>query len=382
MDKLLKILTSSISRVVFDKPQEEFGALSIEQAKALFACAKGHDLAHILGYDLKDSSVIPEEVKKYYVQAFMTAVSRHEMISHQLTRVKERFNQNKLYYIPLKGAVIKNLYPQPWMRTSTDIDILIKREDLEIATKLLIELGFEKGDTLVYDIAFTIDNSVTVELHFGFYNEKNQKEYTRLLEEIWQTATVIDGSFEMQMTDKYLYYYHLEHMAKHVKHGGCGMRSFVDLVLLNQMQGVDADGREEIIKKANLEKFNNACVKLANVWFNGESHQELTKCLEEYILNGGTFGTFQTQANAQVVRRGSKTKFIFSRIFLPYSDLTERYPKLKKHKCLLPYYQVHRWVAGIFKGKGKDAKKQVKASLKVSKKTQKQLKQMFNNLDI
>ncbi|MBO4954226.1 MAG: nucleotidyltransferase family protein, partial [Clostridia bacterium] len=34
-------------------------------------------------------------------------------------------------FMPLKGAVIRQYYPEPWMRTSCDIDIHVKKDRLE-----------------------------------------------------------------------------------------------------------------------------------------------------------------------------------------------------------------------------------------------------------
>lgn len=42
-------------------------------------------------------------------------------------------------YMPLKGSLIRDWYPEPWMHTCTDMEILVKKEDIECATAILCE---------------------------------------------------------------------------------------------------------------------------------------------------------------------------------------------------------------------------------------------------
>ncbi len=44
-------------------------------------------------------------------------------------------------HVPLKGSIIKNMYPSIDMRTMSDMDILIKREDAKKVHDILIEMG-------------------------------------------------------------------------------------------------------------------------------------------------------------------------------------------------------------------------------------------------
>ena len=47
----------------------------------------------------------------------------------ELNNVCDVFTKEKLVHIPLKGSIIKNMYPSTDMRSMSDMDILIKRED-------------------------------------------------------------------------------------------------------------------------------------------------------------------------------------------------------------------------------------------------------------
>lgn len=68
--------------------------------------------------------------------------------------VKERYKHAKLLfealkdipYAVIKGAVLsEQLYGSPFVRRSGDLDILLRRQDLRIAKKVLLEHGFVQG---------------------------------------------------------------------------------------------------------------------------------------------------------------------------------------------------------------------------------------------
>ena len=44
-----------------------------------------------------------------------------------------------LIFIPLKGSVVRDLYPERWMRTSADIDLLIREDQEKTCEELLID---------------------------------------------------------------------------------------------------------------------------------------------------------------------------------------------------------------------------------------------------
>ena len=99
-----------------------------EDISALFVLAKKHDLAPILAYALNQNALIQKDNKVHqkFLQEQSIAVFRYENINYELNKAVELFEKHKILNIPLKGSVIRSLYPQPWLRTSCDIDILIK----------------------------------------------------------------------------------------------------------------------------------------------------------------------------------------------------------------------------------------------------------------
>ena len=71
------------------------------------------------------------------------SVYRNEQIKYAFAQICDTFELSSIPYIPLKGSVIRPYYPKESMRTSCDIDILVKEENHEAAIDVLVQRGFK-----------------------------------------------------------------------------------------------------------------------------------------------------------------------------------------------------------------------------------------------
>ena len=135
MEKTVRMMMDLIASEACGKeidPKEY--ALSDEELKDLYRLSKFHDLAHLVGNALIKKDLIRNaEIRQRFEKQVMTAVYRYERTNYELQRLCDTLNEAKIPFIPLKGSVIRNCYPEPWMRTSCDIDILVHEKDLENA---------------------------------------------------------------------------------------------------------------------------------------------------------------------------------------------------------------------------------------------------------
>ena len=67
------------------------------------------------------------------------ALYRYEQKKYVKEQIEKVLDRENIEHIFLKGATLCNYYPEPWMRTSCDIDVLVKREDHQkVVNRLLI----------------------------------------------------------------------------------------------------------------------------------------------------------------------------------------------------------------------------------------------------
>ena len=342
-----------------------------EVLPALFKLSKRHDLAHLIGDALDKNGFLPEGgARKHFLQERNMAVYRIEQLRYEYEQLFSVLEEMQVDYLPLKGTVIRSYYPEDWMRTSADVDVLIHRTDLDKIVACLKErFEYEQEYVGSYDSTVISPTGFHIELHFDLITKYDNETANDLLANVWEYAEKIEGSYRHIMRDDYFYYYHLAHMARHFIDGGCGVRPYVDLWLLNNKISFNQEQRNALLEKGGLLKFAQASEKLSRVWMEEETHTQESQWLEDYLLNGGVYGNSENKVVIQQGQTGSRSKYILSRIFMPIEEMQYRYEVLKKHKWLYPFMVIRRCFEVLFKD-GKRIKKELKTSEDISNKKQ------------
>ena len=351
----------------------------------LYKLAKKHDMAHIVGAALERRGLLGnDEVSAAFRKQQMLAVYRYETINYELEEIRELFEGEGIAFMPLKGSVIRKYYPQPWMRTSCDIDILVREEELERAIDALVnKLEYTNGGREYHDVSMYSPSKVHVELHFSLVDETSFPKANDVADRVWSnSAPIREGSFEYVMTDSFFEFYHVLHMAAHVRGGGCGVRPFLDMWILENKIDRDTADRERLLEEGGLLAFANSACELSNAWFSGAEYTDISRQLEDYVINGGVYGSVQNKVAAQKDNSDGRFKYILSRLFLPYSVLKTKYPVIEKHKWLTPFMQVRRWFSRIFGGRMKNSMQEIKAEKSVSREDIEKTAELFSSMGI
>ncbi len=351
MDTTLKMLTDVIKSEVCGAPLS-LSPLAEEEARALFELASKQGLAHLVGDVLCRHSLLPDgEAKAAFEKNAFAAFGRYALMQREIQTLCSIFEEAHIPYIPLKGTVIREYYPTPWMRNSGDVDILVKQEDYERAKALLLEKGYTFHVEYTHDASFNSPIGIHLELHYCLVEKSILPHAAEILESAWEHAhPVRDGAFRYEFSDDFFYLYHVAHMAKHYLHGGCGIRPFLDLWVLKHRVPHDTSARFAILDACNLTSFAKATEGLAEYWFGDGEKSPTTETMEHFVLTGGVYGNKENFATVKSVSRGGTISHILWLFFLPYNDLKHSYPVLKKHKWLYPFCQVHRWFKRLFQG--------------------------------
>lgn len=358
--------------------------ISDENIDELYQAAKLHDLAHIVASSLEKLGVLGDnEISKKLSKQQMLAVLRYERINYELGELCRILEENKIPFMPLKGSVLRAYYEQPWMRTSCDIDVLINESDIDSAVGKLSEKGYKIGEKASHDVSIFAPSDVHIELHYNLVEDVSIGNSKEILSDIWKNVTLKEGTrYHYVMPDELFYFYHIAHMAKHFENGGCGVRPFLDMWLLNHKFSPDKLRRDEMLSRGGLLKFARGCEELSEVWFSSAAYSDLTKCLEDYILRAGVYGNEKNRVVVNQANKGGKASYIFSRIFLPYDLIKFQYPVLQKHKWLTPIMEVRRWFNLLKKDKAKSKLRELKISNNVSDDNRNEAAEMLKKLGI
>lgn len=155
--------------------------------------------AYIVSVALERAGRMPQgELGEKLKQQENLALYRYMNQDYASQEIGEVFTEKQIPFLPLKGSVLREEYPEPWLRTSGDIDILVHEQDVKRASQVLMETcGFSREGGDKKDISFMRDEYVHVKLHRNLIRtDLIQALQTR---EIWAHAAKSESDYRYEM---------------------------------------------------------------------------------------------------------------------------------------------------------------------------------------
>lgn len=349
-----------------------------ELLKKIYKLLKFHGFNHVLfNFSKENDFELFSPLKEIVESDYFSALSKSENTSFESGQIIEALSKAKIKHVILKGEELKSLYPKGFIRQSADIDVLVEEENLEKALKILNE-NFEivSQERNFHDVTLITASNVVIELHFTL-SENDEK--LDLITNDWKD-NLVNGknAYNYKLNTEFLICYLVTHTAYHFYNGGAGIKAVIDLYLIKNLPF-----NKEIVlnrlKVGGLDIFYEKLNDLALVWFDGNTHTDLTLKIQEFILSGGEYGNYYQSKKAV---NNKNVNNIVKKIFLPYSTLCNYYPSLKKCHLLYPVFIVHRFIKALFSKEKLDrAKKQIKAE-DIGEEKKENLNNLFKELNL
>ena len=342
-DYLIHLTAAAINNT---KPEELPENLTFKQ---VFSFGAPHEIVNLVYYSIEKLEKKPDEPlltkwRELRDHAIVKDINQTAMAEEYRNMLKEA----KIPFYEMQGTRMKSLYPSSDMRTMSDMDFIIDRENIFKANEIFKAAGYETEIILDNEIQFSLPPNIFVEVHTYFSPDGDRSaDYLKEL--------II--SEDEKLNEKAFYLFSILHTAKHYFARGCGIRRILDIYLLNRKYP-DMLGDEFIkkcLKKSGMLTFAKNISLLADYWF-GESHKE-TKTIRKMgilIKTSALHGVFDGNANDSIKMRkaygmkSAKLKYLLNRIFPPLILMVQMFPILGKHRLLLPVFWVYRWLRAIF----------------------------------
>jgi len=336
---------------------------------------RAHNVSSITAEALSKFELVPDDIAEALCKKSAFALFADVSQQREIALISDIFEANAIQAILLKGAVIKNYYPQTSLRTMADVDILIHSSDEGRVHTLLLENGYlsvtfggKKENTYT-------KGCVTLEIHKSFFIYEDS--WARLFEdkasELYafnRCVPINKMKYIYKMDNELMLVYMLSHIAKHMHTGGIGVKAFLDIAVLLSSVEVDFERVNSDLERLNLYDFAQNAIALANYWFTDEAlKNENSEELAEFILRCGAYGrpAYFIAANEALKKDSvSLLPYAFRRAFPSRESMLKRYPVLQKNRLLLPFCYIKRlWFSCV---KSSIAKKCVKNELRTVKK--------------
>ena len=139
----------------------------------LYQAAKKHSLTAIVAYALKSAGISNQK----FHQAWAKSIRKVTAMEIDKELLFQEMEKEKIWYMPLKGTVIKDLYPSIGLRQMSDFDILFDKAYAEKVRDILLGLGFscENFREESHDVYFKQPVS-NFEMHTALFRKRHKKE--------------------------------------------------------------------------------------------------------------------------------------------------------------------------------------------------------------
>lgn len=289
-------------------------------------------------------------------QKYCQLILRDHTQMTALKKVYAAFEENGIDYLPVKGCVLKELYPNPAMRTMGDADVLIRMEQYAQICAIVEDLGYTLGGEADHAIPWQ-HKDLLIELHRSLIPSFQTKEY-QYFKDVWQRAVPAGGyRFGLSQTDFFIFIF--LHYVKHYRDGGIGLRQLTDLWIMQTLHPeMDMELIRGEIEKLNLLQFFDYTQQMLRVWFMDEIPDQRMLYMTEYIFSSGSWGTAENAAVSHALRiaaeegsnKKARGKLFVKALFPSATEMAGRYPVLHKAPWLTPVFWPYRWVtAALFR---------------------------------
>ncbi len=311
--------------------------------------AKKQSVLNIIAYACENLSEKPDAKTMKFLKEFrMQKIVVEAQQEIEFCDAMDKLEEMGAKHMPLKGYIVKNLYPSPDMRTMGDLDLLIEKEKCDEIVSAFVADGFTS--CAEGDLHSNVERgNAYIEFHRSMVNEKHETLYG-YFGNGFHRAKLADGySCRYELTHEDLYIFLIAHVAKHYRYGGTGIRSLLDLYVYRKAYpDMDYDYISAELEKIGLRIFGEKVEKIADNWFSGNFNGEYDT-VSSYIVSGGVYGDENAPLLIEFINESqgsiktTKIKKWFETVLPGKELMTTRYPILKKFIFLLPLFWIVRF---------------------------------------
>lgn len=306
---------------------------------AVYEASQKHLLTAICAMSLESAGIKDDR----FTQASAKAIRRIVQMDIDRAQLFEHFEKENIWYMPLKGSLLKDLYPKYGMRQMSDNDILFDSTRAEDVKRIMESMGFTcehigRGN---HDVYFKQPVS-NFEMHTGLFSDthialglRDFIEYYKNVKE--RLIKDENNACGYHFSNEDFYVFMTAHEYKHYSNGGTGLRSVLDTYVYLSKLGdkLDMQYIKTECKKLGMAEFESQSRSLAMNLFGAKKLTEENKQMLKYIAFSGTYGTIENMINNKVAKYGNsklaKMKYTLRRLTIPLSEKNERYSALKAY---------------------------------------------------
>ena len=322
--------------------------------------SKHHSLNAFFYKVVLDTKVVIEEKNLNKLeQYYLFNVRKATLFEKERKELYQYLNEQEIDFLPLKGIIIKDYYPDQYSREFADNDILFDDKKTELVKQFFVNHDYiveyyKKSNHDVYQKKPVLN----FEMHRALFGETGDNEkIVAYFNDYLSKATIKEGK-EHQLSNEDFYIYFTAHSYKHYHVSGCGIRTLIDYYVYLKNTKLDFNYINQELAKLDLLDFSNNISELAIKVFDDQPLNQEEEEMLLYIASSGTYGTMEHSV-AKGVKEKGKFGYFMQRVFPPYRFYKNAYPWAYKCPILIPIAWLARFFRILFKNP-KRAKSELK----------------------
>lgn len=307
--------------------------------------SKANSLSALLYLTLKNTKVKIDKDKLNSLEASYAAnIKKGIGFDKERKELYQYLTDNKINYLPLKGIILNNYYPDAYAREYADNDIMFDDDKTDIVKQFFVDRDYQVDLFKTYNHdTYTKKPFYNFEMHRAlFYESKENEKFIPYFANILNRSPIKEG-YEHYLTNEDFYIYFTAHSYKHYRASGCGLRTLIDYYVFLKNNKIDFDYINQELVKIDLLEFSNNISSLSLKVFDNEPLNQDEEEMLLFIASSGTYGTIEHRVERGIKEKG-KFKYLWSRVFPPLSFYKMFYPRAYKSKVLIPFAWFYRLI--------------------------------------
>lgn len=322
--------------------------------RAVYSLAQKHFLTSAAAHALEEVCELPRP----FEQKMKKTIRKLALFDIERGGITAAMEKAGIWYLPLKGIILKDLYPKSAMREMSDNDILCDPSRLDDVRRIMENAGFTctmfcetNHDT------YQKPPSLEFEMHRALFSEDDPALFSAYYSNIREKLIRDPDGCACRMTDEDFYIYLICHIYKHYRSSGTGLRSLLDIYIHNHSRydSLNKDYLSDEFEKLKLSDFEKDMRRLSVAVFTAQPLDNSQQKELRYLIDSGCYGN-ENNADHNIMksnlngddRRRSKSKYLLRRVFPRFEDIQKQYPFVYRHRILYPLLVICRPVKGIF----------------------------------
>ncbi len=312
---------------------------------------------------------------KKFKEAKEKSVRKNVLMDVERGRLFSYMKEKGIWYMPLKGVVLKELYPKVGQRQMADNDILFDSVYQKEVHDWFVSQGYDvihynKGHHDVYEKKPIYNFEMHTMLYYGLYQPEWAEYYENIKNRLIENEK---KTFEFHFFKEDFYIYFFSHTYKHFNASGTGVRFLPDMYLYLEQNQKKMDWQyiQDEMKKLGIAEFEKDSKELVRIISETvdkadkeekkslnivdlfeEKMDENKKATLDYLFKSGSYGTLENaikreleQYNGGAFRK--KVKYIAKRLFPSREHMKFYGSAFGKYKLLLPIGWLWRIIRGV-----------------------------------